>query len=204
MMARCIELSRYAPSQGEYPFASVVVLDGQIVAEAINRSIRDRDLSRHAEVVALSQAQKTIGQRGLTRCTLYSNVEPCAMCCFCIRESWIRRVVYSLGSPEMGGVSKWNILRDEALSKRLPQAFDAVPEVVSGVLSDEAEQAWRDWNPVLWEIMKSRGVLIGTGQGGVGVKPAHRRSLLQQLQTWVMRGRPRRDASAPDLGSHTL
>ncbi len=134
MMARCIELSRIAVSKGEYPFGTVIALDGQIVAEAINSTIRDGDVTRHAEIIALSHAQKTIGREQLRRCTLYSNIEPCAMCAYCIREAWISRVVYALGSPVMGGLSKWNILRDDGMSDRIPEIFGAVPEVVSGVL----------------------------------------------------------------------
>jgi tRNA(Arg) A34 adenosine deaminase TadA len=60
MMARCIELSRIAVSKGEYPFGTVIALDGQVVAEAINSTIRDDDVTRHAEVIALSDAQKEI------------------------------------------------------------------------------------------------------------------------------------------------
>jgi pyrimidine deaminase RibD-like protein len=54
MMARCIELSRIAVSKGEYPFSAVIALDGQVVVEAINSTIRDGDVTRHAEVIALS------------------------------------------------------------------------------------------------------------------------------------------------------
>src|ERR1700704_1157606 len=103
MMTRCIELSRIAVSKGEYPFGTVIALDGHVVAEAINRTIREGDVTRHAEVIALSYAQKTIGRAQLRRCKLYSNIEPCAMCSYCIREAWISRVVYALGSPVMGG-----------------------------------------------------------------------------------------------------
>jgi tRNA(adenine34) deaminase len=57
MMARCIELSRIAVSKGEYPFATVIALDGQVVVEAINGTNRDGDVTRHAEIIALSAAQ---------------------------------------------------------------------------------------------------------------------------------------------------
>ena len=56
MMARCVELSRIAVGKGEYPFGTVIALDGQILAEAINHTVRDGDVTRHAEVIALSQA----------------------------------------------------------------------------------------------------------------------------------------------------
>ena len=87
MMARCVELSRIAVGKGEYPFGTVIALDGQIVAEAINHTVRDCDVTRHAEVIALSQAQKAIGRDQLRHYTLYTNIEPCAMCSYCIREA---------------------------------------------------------------------------------------------------------------------
>ena len=189
MMARCIELSRIAVSKGEYPFGTVIALDGQIVAEAINRTVRDDDVTRHAEVIALSEAQKAIGRGRLARSTLYSNVEPCAMCSYCIREAQVGRVAYALRSPVMGGLTKWNILRDDGISDRLPQVFGAVPEVVSGILSHEAQQAWRDWNPLAWQMIKLRGLLTEpqAHDGHIHAQPAHGRSLWHRLQVLLAR-----------------
>jgi tRNA(adenine34) deaminase len=194
MMARCIELSRLAVREGEYPFATVIALDGEVVAEATNRTVRETDVSRHAEVIALSLARKTLGLDKLRRATLYSNIEPCAMCSYCIRETWVGRVVYAIGSPVMGGVSKWNILRDDRMSERMPQVFGAVPEVVSGVLYREAQQAWREWNPVAWELIKLRGLLTEPRPEarGTEVQPAGGLSVWQHLQVLFARvGHPR-------------
>ena len=107
----------------------------------------------------------------------------------CIREAWIGRVVYALGSPVMGGLSKWNILRDDDMSGRMPQIFGAVPEVVSGVLVHEAQQAWRDWNPLAWQMIKLRGLLTEPcpHEDHVHVRPAHRRSLWHYLQMLLER-----------------
>jgi hypothetical protein len=69
-----------------------------------------------------------------------SNIEPCAMRSYCIREAWVGRVVYAtLSSPIMGGMSKWNILHDNSMSGHLPQIFGPAPEIVSGLLAHEAE-----------------------------------------------------------------
>ncbi len=184
MMARCIELSRIAVGKGEYPFGSVIARDGQVVAEAINGTIRENDVTRHAEVLALSRAQQTIRREQLRHYTLYSNIEPCAMCSYCIREAWIGRVVYALGSPVMGGLSKWNILRDDDMAGRMAQVFGAVPEVVSGVMAWEAQQAWRDWSPLAWQMIKLRGLLTEpcVQQGHVHVRPARDHSLWHYLQ----------------------
>ena len=151
--------------------------------------MRDGDVSRHAEIIALSQAQRTVGRERLRRCTLYSNIEPCAMCAYCIREAWVSRVVYALDSPVMGGLSKWNVLRDDGLSDRIPEIFGAAPEVVSGVLLNEAQQAWRDWSPFAWEMIKLRGLLTAPSaqDGHIHVRPAHSRSLWHYLQFLFMR-----------------
>jgi tRNA(adenine34) deaminase len=168
MMARCIELSRAGIGEGEYPFGSVIALDGRIVAEAANRTIGERDVSRHAEVIALSQAQKLLSKREFARATLYSNVEPCAMCSFCIREAWVGRVVYALRSPIMGGVSKWNILRDTEIASRIP-VFGPAPEVVIGVLSKEVQQVWRAWNPLAWQVIQMAEILTAEDPRGEDV-----------------------------------
>jgi tRNA(adenine34) deaminase len=178
MMARCIELSAMAVKEGEYPFGSLIALDGRIIAEATNRTVRENDVSRHAEVIALSQAQQVVGRLELSRATLYSNVEPCAMCSYCIREAWVGRVVYALTSPIMGGASKWNILRDADISSRVP-IFGPAPEVVSGVLAGKVQEAWRAWNPLAWEMVRMRGVLTAhevPEEESLQVFARHRRS----------------------------
>ena len=207
MMVRCIELSRIAVGKGEYPFGTVIACDGKIVAEAINRTVRQSDVSRHAEVVALSQARKTVSRDQLRHCTLYTNIEPCAMCSYCIREAGVGRVVYALGSPVMGGLSKWNILRDEEMSGRMPQIFGPVPEIVSGVRVREAQQAWRDWSPIAWHMIRLRGLLTEPCEhdDNVHVRPAHNRSLwhhLQRLFEWT--GQAPGEANASDLREQDL
>jgi tRNA(adenine34) deaminase len=190
MMARCVELSRIALGKGEYPFGTVIARNGRIVAEAVNRANRDGDVSRHAEIIALSQAQKSVGRDALRHHTLYTNVEPCAMCAYSIREAGLGRVVYALESPVMGGLSRWNILRDDGMSDRMPQIFGTVPEIVGGVLSREATQVWRDWNPLAWEMIKLRGLLAEPSmadEAPIHVHPARGPSLWQAVQILVSR-----------------
>jgi tRNA(Arg) A34 adenosine deaminase TadA len=124
MMTRCIALSVRSGEEGEYPYAAVVRRAGQVVSESINRVARERDVTRHAEVVAISDAQKALGTVNLEECMIYMNTEPCAYCSYAIRESRLGRVVYSLRSPHMGGASKWSILTDEDLSNTMPEVFE--------------------------------------------------------------------------------
>jgi tRNA(adenine34) deaminase len=132
MMGHCIGLSKASGKAGEYPYAAVICRDGMIVAESINRVTHDGDVTRHAEVAAISQAQKMLGTVSLENCEVYMNAEPCAFCSYAIRETRIRRVVFGLSSPHMGGVSKWNILGDMDICSAMPEVFEPPPEVVSG------------------------------------------------------------------------
>jgi tRNA(adenine34) deaminase len=157
MMQRCIALSKVAAAQGEFPFAALVCKGDVILSEVTNRVAQERDITRHAEVVAISEAQKAVGKTKLRDCTLYSNVEPCVMCAFPIRETRINRVVFALRSPLMGGYSRWNVLGDSSISNVMPEAFGRPAEVIVGLLAQEAEQVWREWNPLIWSVIKLRG-----------------------------------------------
>src|SRR4051812_9519501 len=120
MMQRCIELSVQSGREGEYPYGVVICRDSQVVAESTNRVAHERDVTRHAEVVAISAAQKALGTVSLDDCTIYVSAESCAYCCYAIRESRIGRAVFGLRSPHMGGVSKWPVLTDRDVSAAMP------------------------------------------------------------------------------------
>jgi tRNA(adenine34) deaminase len=177
MMRRCIELSRSATAQGEFPFAALICsMDGTIVAEATNRVVRDQDVTRHAELLAVSEAQKVLGRAGLAACMIYSNVEPCVMCSFPIRESRIARVVFGIRSPMMGGFSRWNVLGDQLISRHMPECFSGAPQIVAGLLAEEADKAWIEWSPEIWEIIASRGCFEGACSRSHHSPSSHRES----------------------------
>jgi tRNA(adenine34) deaminase len=159
MMHRCIELSRRAAASGEWPFAAVICEGRDVIVEATNRVLEENDMSRHAELVAVAEAVRRTSRRRLRHATIYSNVEPCMMCSWMIREAGIGRVVFAIKSPVMGGQSGLDVLGNTQLSRRMPFYFRAPPEIVSGVLSEEAEEVWRSWRPGLWKLIEMRGCL---------------------------------------------
>jgi tRNA(adenine34) deaminase len=164
LMQRCIALAASSIDEGEYPFAAVIARNGSFLCESINRVRCDRDVNRHAEVAAIAQAQLVCGIN-LSDCTIYSTVEPCAQCAYAIREARIGKVVYGLRSPLMGGHSRWNILADTQLSTVLPEIFLPAPEIVSGFLEDEVEALFDHWKPLVWQVIKARGIFVGcTGE----------------------------------------
>lgn len=180
MMTHCIALSKQSGEAGEYPYGAVICRDGVIVSESINMVSHDGDVTRHAEVVAISKAQKALRTISLDDCEIYVNAEPCAMCSLAIRETRIRRVVYGLSSPYMGGLTKWNVLADQEISGAIPEVFAPPPTIVSGYMAEEAERALVEWNPIIARIITARG-LFGTAPRVMAkaVKPGPTHSSLQ-------------------------
>jgi tRNA(adenine34) deaminase len=180
MMERCLEIAQHGAKKGELPFGAVIVSRGHVIAEATNCVSSESDVTRHAELVALSEAQKVLKRKRLQDCTLYSIVEPCPMCSFPAREARIGRVVFALSSPVMGGYSKWDVLKDDDLSNKLPEVFGPPPEIVSGLLSAQAEQVWRQWNPLVWRFMKRRGCF-----GSAAVLPERHAAAPRPMISWI-------------------
>jgi tRNA(adenine34) deaminase len=160
MMRRAIALAVRSGEEGEYPYGVVIAREGKIVAESINRVAHEGDVTRHAEVVAISAAQKALATVSLDDCAIYVSAEPCVFCCYAIRESRIGRVVYGLSSPHMGGVSKWPVLTDRDISDAMPEVFPGPPEVLAGFMAREAEEALLKASPVIARAMKARGLFV--------------------------------------------
>lgn len=134
-MRRCIALSQESIDSGDAPFGTVIAQDNKILVEAHNDY--KTKISEHAEIIALNHAHALLGTSDLTTCTLYTNVEPCPMCAFMIREFKIGRVIYAVPSPYVGGYSRWPILQDTAISELEPY-FTKPPEIIGCFLEDEA------------------------------------------------------------------
>jgi len=192
MMRHCFALAAQSAEQGEYPYGAVIVRNGIIVAETTNRVAYDRDVTRHAEMVAICVAQEALGSTDLADCTIYSNMEPCAFCSYAIRESRIAKVVYSMRSPIMGGASRWNILGDRTLSDVMPEVFAPPPVLVAEFLPEEGAATLRRSSPVVWTYMRARGLLVTPSPNHAGGDRAHidaigRARGFSDASEWIMR-----------------
>jgi len=117
----------------EVPVGALVVLDDRILAAAGNRTITDCDPTAHAEIVALREAARKVGNHRLTGASLYVTVEPCAMCAGALVQARIARLVYGADEPKGGAIRTcMQVLEAPALNHRV--------EVVSGVLANESVQ----------------------------------------------------------------
>ena len=101
-MRAALELAARARSAGEVPVGAVVVRDGEIVGRGWNHPIAAHDPTAHAEVGALRDAARALGNYRLPGCDLYVTLEPCAMCAGAIHHARIRRVVWGAADPKTG------------------------------------------------------------------------------------------------------
>ena len=184
MMLRAIALSKESGAAGEYPYGVLICRAGKVVAESMNRVKHDSDVTRHAEVGAISAAQKALGSTSLDDCVIYGSAEPCVFCSYAIRESRIGRVVYGLHSPHMGGLSKWNVLKDEGISNTMPEVFAPPPTVVTGFMTREADAALLDWNPLVWIEIKRRALLVPEAPETLGTREPNSPRVIRRERVW--------------------
>lgn len=127
-MEEALREARRAQSLGEVPVGAIVVRAGQIIARAGNRNIADNDPTAHAEVLALRDAGRAIGNYRLPDCELFVTIEPCAMCAGAMVHARLKRLVYGANDPKAGADhSVLQILNHPALNHGM--------EITRGVLA---------------------------------------------------------------------
>lgn len=132
-MRHALALGERAVQQDdEIPVGAVLVsADGEVLGEGWNRNITEQDPTAHAEIVAMRQAGKRIGNHRLLGATLYVTLEPCAMCAMAMIHARIARVVFGASDPKTGAAgSVFDLLADPRNNHRV--------EVTGGVLAVEA------------------------------------------------------------------
>lgn len=132
-----VEAKRGA-EQGEVPVGAVLIIDGFIVARAHNEVEKRKDASAHAELLCLQAASQRLGRWRLSDATLYSTLEPCAMCAGSILLYRLKRVVYGAADLRHGGDgSLFSILQGPYQIHRV--------EVRKGVLAQESAALLREF-----------------------------------------------------------
>ena len=119
-MEEALRQAQRALEAGEVPVGAVVVRQGEVVGRGFNRNLLDDDPTAHAEMVALREAARAIGNHRLPECEMYATVEPCAMCAGALVHARLRRLVYGADDPKAGAVrSVLPVLNHPALNHRM-------------------------------------------------------------------------------------
>jgi tRNA(adenine34) deaminase len=101
-MGEALALAQAAAERGEVPVGALVVRDGHVIGRGGNAPIAGHDPTAHAEIAALRDAARRLGNYRLTGCELFTTLEPCAMCAGAIFHARIARLVFGAHDPKSG------------------------------------------------------------------------------------------------------
>ena len=146
-MQLALRLAQQASDAGEVPVGAVVTLDGRVIGAGFNQPITALDPSAHAEMVAIRDAARNIGNYRLTGATLYVTVEPCTMCTGLLIHSRIARLVYGATEPKAGAI-------ESAICLPQQPFYNHVMEIQGGVLAAECAQLMSDFFALRREARK--------------------------------------------------
>jgi len=137
-MQEALQLAAQAAAAGEVPVGAVVVKDGAIIGRGWNQPIAGNDPTAHAEVMAMREAGRVLGNYRLADCDLYVTLEPCVMCSGAIMHARIRRVVYGARDPKTGACGS-------AIDLFAQPQLNHHAAVSGGMLADEAVVLLQDF-----------------------------------------------------------
>lgn len=133
-MDQALDEARAAADRGEVPVGAVVVLSGEVLAAAGNRTRELNDPTAHAEVLAIRAACAAVGLERLIGANLYVTLEPCPMCAAAISNARIARLYYGAADPKSGGVVQGARVFDHPQCHHVPEVYDGLGEVEASAL----------------------------------------------------------------------
>lgn len=131
-MRAALQQAQYALQENEVPVGAVIVYQDRIIAKAYNQVERLKDVTAHAEMIAITSAAEYIGGKYLHDCVLYVTLEPCVMCVGAIRHARFNKVVYGASDHRHILPNRWESL--------LPHT-----EIEKGLLAGECQKVLDDF-----------------------------------------------------------
>jgi len=137
-MEEALRAAQRGLEAGEVPVGAIVVCGGAIVGRGWNRNLADNDPTAHAEIVALREAGRNVGNHRLGDCELFATIEPCAMCAGALVHARIRRLVYGADDPKAGAVrSVLEVINHPSMNHKI--------EVQGGVLAGRSAEILQEF-----------------------------------------------------------
>lgn len=137
-MEEALKEAHIALEKGEIPIGAVIVQNGEIIARGHNLRQTLRDATLHAEVVAIKEACKVLGDWRLDDCDIYVTLEPCTMCAGAIINARMKRVFFGAYDPEYGGAGG-------KIDLFAPCYFGSKTEVYGGIMEKECTDFLNDF-----------------------------------------------------------
>ncbi len=135
-MGEALAEAQLALTRGQRPNAAVAVVNDAMVARGHDRVQESNDPTAHAVVVALREAARKLGTARLGDATIFTTMEPCAMCVGALLESDVDALVYAVPNEVDGAAGTvLQLAQHTSLPRRM--------KVVSGIRRDEAEELFR-------------------------------------------------------------
>lgn len=136
-MNQALALARQAESCGEVPVGAIVVHQNEMIGRGYNQVISTHDASAHAEIVALRDAGRQIGNYRLLEASLYVTLEPCAMCAAALMHARLKHVIFGALDPKAGAItSRDQLLSRDYFNHRVKWRGGVMSESCGGVLSE--------------------------------------------------------------------
>jgi tRNA(Arg) A34 adenosine deaminase TadA len=129
LMSVAFEEARAAEARGETPIGAAIVRGGRLVARAGNRVREDADPTAHAEMLAIRDAARALGNERLADCDLYVTLEPCAMCAGAVSHARIRRLYFAAPDPKGGAVEHGPRFFSQPTCLHAPEIYGGIREI---------------------------------------------------------------------------
>jgi len=132
-MKKALEQAQMAYDEDEVPIGAIITCNNKIIGKGYNQTEKLRDVTAHAEMLAITAASATLNSKFLDECTLYITIEPCVMCAGAIKHSRLQKVVIGALEPKTG------------FSQYLVEEFNVKTEVVTGIMEKECKELMQNF-----------------------------------------------------------
>ena len=148
-MGEALKKAEEAEREGEVPIGAVAVKDGEIIARGHNQRRGLSDITAHAEIMALRELSPGLGSMDLSGITIYSTLEPCAMCAGAMLHYRVARIVYGARDLKLGAIdSRFHVLKGSKIEVREGVLRDECAAILTSFFEKELGRPSREWEDI--------------------------------------------------------